>query len=82
MLCKTNANVHKHPSIRLFIIEQDTIGKPKKTKSTIQHSNRALPKNTSIDCDGVQLHQYWTTLLVYVYTRPLTERIRIDKCIY
>ena len=46
MLCKTNANVHKHPSIRLFIIEQDTIGKPKKTKSTIQHSNRALPKKT------------------------------------
>ena len=33
MLFKTNTKGHKHPSIRLFIIEQDTIGKSKKTKS-------------------------------------------------
>ena len=31
MLFKTNTKGHKHPSIRLFITEQDTIGKPKKT---------------------------------------------------
>ena len=31
-------------SIRLFITEQDKIGKPKKTESDIQHMNRALPK--------------------------------------
>ena len=36
MLFETNTNGHKHPSIRLFIIKQDTIGKPKKTKSGIQ----------------------------------------------
>ena len=47
---KTNTKRHKHPSIkhpsiRLFIIEQDTIGKPKKTKSGIQPRNRALPRN-------------------------------------
>ena len=47
MLFKINAKGHKHPSIRLFIIEQDTIGKPKKTKSGIQHGNRALPKSQS-----------------------------------
>ena len=66
MLFKTNTKGHKHLSIRLFIIEQDTIGKPKKTKSGIQYRNRALPQISPIDCGGVQLHQYWTTLLVYV----------------
>ena len=36
MLFKTNTKGHKHPSIRLsFIKEQDTIGKPNKTKSGI-----------------------------------------------
>ena len=44
MLFKTNTKGHKHPSIRLFIVDQDTIGKPKKTKSGIQHRNRAFPK--------------------------------------
>ena len=43
MLFKTNTKGHKHPSIRLFIIEQDPIGKSKKTKSGIQLRNRALP---------------------------------------
>ena len=78
MLFKTNTKGHKHPSIRLFIIEHDTIGKPKKTKGGIQPRNRALPqKKQSIDCDRVQLHQYWTTLLVYVYIYicPITEPV-------
>ena len=43
MLFETNTKGHKHPSIRLFIIEQDTIGKPMKTKSGIQPRNHALP---------------------------------------
>ena len=43
MLFKTNIKGHKHPSIGLFIIEQDPIGKSKKTKSGIQLRNRALP---------------------------------------
>ena len=46
MLFKTNTKGHKHPNIRLLIIEQDAIGKPKKTKSGIQPRNRALPRNT------------------------------------
>ena len=44
MLFKANTKGHKHPSIRLFIIEQDTIGKPKKTKNGFQTSNDALQK--------------------------------------
>ena len=43
-LIKTNTKGHNHPSIGLFIIEQDAIGKQKKTKSCIQHRNRAFPK--------------------------------------
>ena len=43
---KTNTKGHKHPSSRLFIIEQDTFGRPKKTNGGIQPSNRALPQNT------------------------------------
>ena len=46
MLFKTNTKGHKHPNIRLFITQQDTIGKPKKTKSDIQPRNHALPTNT------------------------------------
>ena len=46
VLFKTTTKSHKHPSIRLFIREQDTIGKPNKTKSGIQPTNRALPRNT------------------------------------
>ena len=53
MLFKTNTKGHKHPSIRFFIKEQDTIGKPKKTKSGIQPRNRALPRNNPIERDGV-----------------------------
>ena len=73
MLLDTNTNGHKHLSICLFIIEPDTLVKPKKTTSGIQRRNRALPQNSPIDCDGMQLHQYWTTLPVYVYIRPKTK---------
>ena len=45
MLFKTDTDGHKHPNISLFIIEQYTMVKPKKTTSGIQHRNRALPKN-------------------------------------
>ena len=49
MLFKTNTKGHKHPSIKLFI-EQDTIGKPKKTKSVIsEHIFRIKLINTSCE---------------------------------
>ena len=47
MLFKRNIKGHKHTSIRLFIIEQDTFSKPKKAESGIKHRNRALPKKQS-----------------------------------
>ena len=46
VLFKTNSKSHKHPSIRLFIRDHDTIYKPMKTESGIQPRNRALPRNT------------------------------------
>ena len=44
MMLKANTKDHKHPSISPFIIEQDTIGKPVKTKSGTQQRNRAPPQ--------------------------------------
>ena len=35
ILFETNTKGHKHPCIRLFIREHDTIGKPKKAKNDI-----------------------------------------------
>ena len=66
MLFKTNTSGHKHPSISLFVIEQDTIGEAKENNKW--HSTQELhtPKNSHIDCDGVQLQQYRMTLPVYV----------------
>ena len=77
MLFKTNINGNKHPSISFIIMEPATMGENKKT-SGIQHRKRTLPQNSPIDCDGVQLHQYWTTLTVHVYIRPIT-RTRIKN---
>ena len=30
---------------------------------------RTPQKYSPIECDGVQFHQYWMTLLLYVYTQ-------------
>ena len=54
VLFKTNTKSHRHASIRLFMREQDTIGKPKKTKSGIQPRNSALPRNTETE---IQKHK-------------------------
>ena len=51
VLFKTNTKSHEHLSIGLLIREQDTIGKPKKTKSGIQPRNHVLLK--------VQSHRMW-----------------------
>ena len=79
MLFKTNTNGHKHFSVRLIIIEQDTMGETKENNKW--HSTqepRTRKKNSPIDCDGVQLHQYWKTLPVYVYVHTIT-RTRIEN---
>ena len=36
---------------------------------------RTPQKYSPMECDGVQLHQYWMTLLLYVYMRPITKLI-------
>ena len=72
---KTNTKGHKHARIRLFIIEQDTVVKPKKNKKWHSTQEPGTHHNSPIDCDGVQLHEYWTTLLVYVYIRPIIELV-------
>ena len=67
MLFKTNTNGQSMLEL-VFIIEQDTIGETKEYKWHSTHE-----PHSPIDCDGVQLHQYWTTLTVYVYIRPITR---------
>ena len=76
MLFKTNTNGHKHPSISLLIIEQDTIGKTKENNKWHSTQEPRTPKNRPpLACDGVQLHQYWTTPPAYVYIQFLDENI-------
>ena len=75
MLLKTNTNGHKNPSINL-----DTIGETKENnKLPHQHRNRPFKKNNPTDCDGVQLHQYWIALPVYVYIRPIRPITFLDR---
>ena len=78
MLFKTNTNGHRHPSICLFIIEQDTIGETKENNTWLSTQYRAPPKNSPINYDGVQLLQYWTTLPVYVYVSYPASRCSVD----
>ena len=47
MLFKTNTNGHKHPSISLIIIEQDTIGETKKIKKWHSTQEPRIPHNQS-----------------------------------
>ena len=44
MLFETNANGHKHPSICLFIIEQDTIGESKENNQWHSTQEPRTPK--------------------------------------
>ena len=84
MLFKTNTNGHRHPSISLIIIEQDTIGETKENNKWHSSQEPRTPQNSPIDCDWVQLHQYWTALhvytyiYIYIYGRPIT-RTRIKN---
>ena len=69
-LFKTNTKGHKHPGIRLFIIEQYTIGEPKKTEKSC---NRTHIKNAYI-----YIHTYiyvytHTHIYMYIYIYTLTQ---------
>ena len=78
MLLKTNTKSHKQPSIRLFIREQDTIGKPKKTKSSIESRIRALPRNTVLlNVMGRNFASTeWHTCCMYIYTSYNSTHIK------
>ena len=90
MLFKTNTKGHKHPSISRIIIEQSTVGETKENNKWHSTQEPRTPQNSpGIDYDGVQLHQYWTTVPVYVCIyiymsfnqNSYKECIRIDKYI-
>ena len=66
MLFKTNTNGHKHPSIRA---RHDWWNQRKQQVAF----NTGTAHSQKADCDGMQLHQYWTTLPVYKYI--LTQNI-------
>ena len=59
MLFKTNTKTNKaieHPGIRLFIIEQDTIGETRENNKWHLTQEQRTPQNSPTNCDGVQLH--------------------------
>ena len=47
MLFETNSSGHKHPSISLFIIEQDTIGETKENNKLHSTQEPRTPKTQS-----------------------------------
>ena len=81
MLFKTNTTGHTHPSISLYITEQDRKGETKENNNWHSTQETRTPQKQSYRlCWGapVQLHQYWTTLLMHVFVRPIT-RTRIKN---
>ena len=77
VLFKTNNKSHKHPGFKLFSSEGKTqlVHQRKNKKWHSTQELRTPQKYSPIECDGVQLHQYWMTLLLFVYIRPITELI-------
>ena len=74
VLFKTNTKSHKHPGIKLLSSESKTqLVNQRKQKWHSTQELRTPQKYSPIECDGVQLHQYWMTHLLYVYIRPITE---------
>ena len=77
VLFEINTKSHQHPSVRPFIREQDTIGKPKKRKSGIQP--------TTVHSPEIQSYSIWwgaaspilnDTPVVCIYIRPITELLK------
>ena len=80
VLFKTNTKSNKHPSSRLFIREQDTIGKPKKTKSGIQPRGAASPvlNDTPVVCiymsyNRTHIKNAYIYVYIYVYIYILAQ---------
>ena len=78
MLFKTNTKSHKHPGIKLMSSESKTQWVNQRKQKMAFNPGTAHPPEIQtyrMESDGVQLHQYWMTLLLYVYKRPITELI-------
>ena len=69
MLFKTNTKSNKHPSIRFLSKSKTQLVNQKKQKVTFSPGTA----HSAIERDGVQLRQYWMTLLLYI--RPITELV-------
>ena len=83
VLFKTNNRSHKHPGFKLFSSESKTqlVHQRKNKKWHSTQELRTPQKYSPIECDGVQLHQYWMTLLLFVYIYTSYNRTHI-KWIY
>ena len=56
--------------ISLFIIAHDTIGETKDNNKWHSTQETRTPKNSPIDCDGVQLtNTEWDSLCLYIYVQ-------------
>ena len=76
VLFTTNNKSHKHPGIRLLSSESKAqMVKQREQKWHSTQEPRTPQKYSPIECDGVQLHQYWMTLLLYAYIRSITALI-------
>ena len=62
------------PNIAIFIFNSDLL-----YGTALWY--RSLPKNSPIDCEGVQPHQYRTTLPVYVFIYTSYNQNSYKECI-
>ena len=70
VLFKINTKSHKHPGIKLLSSESKTQlvnQRKQKVAFTWTQELRTPQKYSSIEYDGVQLHQYWMTPLLHIY---------------
>ena len=75
VLFKTNTKGHKHPSIRLISKSKTQLVNQRKQKVAFSPGTAHSLEIQSYRTDGVQLRQYWMTLPLYIYIRPVTELI-------
>ena len=68
VLFKTNTKGHTHPSIRLISKSKTQLVNKENKKWHSAQEPRTPQKYNPIERVGVQLRQYWMTLLLYVYT--------------
>ena len=81
MLFKTNTNGHKHQSISLLVIEQDTIVETNENNKWHSTQEPRTPIRSYRLWWGVQLQQYLTTLPVHIYIYIYYNQNSYEKCL-